>query len=112
MAAKYQHLALTQVQPDMILSDELLDLQGHVLLARGTRLTEAMLASMPGHGIEMLPILMEMAPAESQEEQVSQREQHQKRIAFLFRKNDPDSDSDWATGLLRRYVEDFRLGSE
>ena len=31
---------------------------------------------------------------------------HDERIAHLFRKNDPDSDSDWATGLLRRHIKE------
>ena len=38
------------------------------------------------------------------------QEQHLERIAHLFRKNDPDSNDDWATVLLRRFVTDFRLG--
>lgn len=109
MTASYQHLSLGQVQAGMILSDELLDARGHVLLPQGTVLTEAMLALMPRHGIGMLPIVSdEVTP-----DQAEARLQHDEaRIARLFRKNDPDDDNDWATGLLRRFVSDFRLGFE
>ncbi|MES2261497.1 MAG: hypothetical protein V4724_23510 [Pseudomonadota bacterium] len=110
MTASYQHLALAQVQAGMILSDELLDVQGHVLLPQGTVLTDAMIALMPRHGIAMLPIALAAGPSE--EEQAAGREHHAQRIATLFRKNDPDSDSDWATALLRRFITDFRLGQE
>ena len=106
MTASNQHLMLAQVQAGMVLSDELLDLQGQVLLPQGTILTAAMLALMPRHGVEILPILVGGA---FDEKQVVDREQHQKRIAHLFRKHEPGNDADWATGLLRSYITDFRL---
>lgn len=108
MTASYQHLPLAQVEPGMILSDELLDVQGHVLLPQGTVLTVAMLALMPRHGIAMLPIALPAEP--SDEEQAASNEHHLERLAHLFRKNDPERDLDWATALLRRFVTDFRLG--
>lgn len=109
MSATYQHIALARVQPGMVLSDELLDVQGHVLLPQGTVLTAAMLERMPRHGIEMLPI--EVA-APSGEDLSAMQEQHRRRLARLFRKHDPESEQDWATSLLRRFVEDYRLGKE
>jgi hypothetical protein len=109
MTAHYRHLALAQVQAGMVLSDELLDVQGHVLLPQGTVLNDAMLALMPRHGIEMLPIL---GSGPSEEEQALERARRQQRLAHLFRKNQPDDEQDWATGLLRRFVEDYRLGKE
>ncbi|WP_228893803.1 hypothetical protein [Pseudoduganella aquatica] len=108
MTATYQHLPLGQVQAGMILSDELLDAQGHVLLPQGTVLTDATLALMPRHGIAMLPIALPEQPSEA--EQAASQEQRVARIEHLFRKNDPDSDTDWATALLRRFVTDYRLG--
>ena len=108
MTASYQHVPLAQVQAGMILSDELLDAQGHILLPQGTVLSESMLALMPRHGITMLPIALTEQPSAA--EQAAGQEQHLERIAHLFRKNDPDSDEDWATALLRRFVTDFRLG--
>ncbi len=110
ITAKYQHLALAQVQPGMILSHELLDLQGHVLLPRGTTLTQKMLTAMPHHGIEMLPILE--PETASKEERTADRERRQQRLARLFRKMDPASDGDWATAQLQRFVADFCVGTE
>ena len=109
MTASYRHLALAQVQAGMVLSDELLDVQGHVLLPQGTVLSEAMLALMPRHGIEMLPIAN---GAVSADEAAAARGHAQQRLARLFRRHDPDNEQDWATGLLRRFVEDYRLGKE
>lgn len=108
MSATYHHLPVSQVQAGMSLSDELLDKHGNVLLPQGTVLTESMLALMPRHGIESLPIATAQQPSEA--EQAAGREQQLERIGRLFRKNDPDSDSDWATALLRRFVTDYRLG--
>jgi len=107
MTSNYHQLTLAEVRPGMVLSDVLLDVQGHVLLPQGTALTEAMLALMPRHGIAVLPILKEEVSPEAVQATL---EHHEARIARLFRKNDPDSDSDWATALLRRFVTDFRLG--
>lgn len=108
MTASYQHVPLAQVQAGMILSAELLDMQGHVLLPQGTVLTEAMLALMPRHGIAMLPIALSEQPSAA--EQAAGQEQRLERIARLFRHHDPDSDVDWAAALLRRFVTDYRLG--
>ena len=108
MSATYQHLPVEQVEAGMILSDELLDAHGHVLLPQGTVLTESMLALMPRHGIATLPIAAAEQPSAA--EQAADREQQLARITHLFRQNEPDSDSDWATALLRRFVTDYRLG--
>lgn len=108
MTGNYHQLALAEVRPGMVLSDVLLDVQGHVLLPQGTVLTDAMLALMPRHGIAVLPIMREEVAPEVAQAALAH---HQARIDQLFRKNDADSDSDWATALLRRYVSDFRLGN-
>ena len=55
MSAAYQHLALSEVKPGMILSDELLDKQGQVLLPKGAVLTSKTIALLPGHGIDIGP---------------------------------------------------------
>ena len=109
MAGNYHQLTLAEVRPGMVLSDVLLDVQGHVLLPQGTVLTDAMLALMPRHGIAVLPILKDEVSPEMAQAALSH---HEARIARLFRKNDADSDSDWATALLRRFVSDFRLGMQ
>lgn len=106
MTASYQHLPLAQVEPGMVLSDELLDVQGHVLLPQGTVLTDATIALMPRHGITMLPIAITAEP--TQEELAARQARQLERLEHLFRKS--DLDSDWATALLYRFVTDFRLG--
>ena len=109
MTGNYHQLALAEVQPGMVLSDVLLDVQGNVLLPQGTVLTEAMLTLMPRHGIAMLPIVKDEVTPEMVQATLAH---HEERIARLFRKNDPDSGTDWATATLRRFVADYRLGAE
>ena len=110
MNAAYQHLALADVKPGMLLSDELLDKQGQVLLPAGALLTAAIIALLPSHGVTVLAIrcdalAVETAPA-------TDPGALETRLARLFRKNDIDDQNDWATGILRRYVEDYRLDRE
>ncbi len=109
MTGNYQQLALAEVRPGMVLSDVLLDVQGSILLPQGTVLTEAMLALMPRHGIAVLPIVGEAVTPEAAAATLAH---HEQRIAELFRKNDPDSGTDWATATLRRFITDYRLGVE
>jgi hypothetical protein len=100
--------ALALVQPGMVLSDELLDPQGQVLLRRGAVLSEQAVAALARHGIEMVPVVCTDAPAALEVD----RSAVQARLDRLFRHNDPDNHDDWGTGILRRYVQDFRLGKE
>ncbi len=109
MSAAYQHLALTEVKPGMILSDELLDQQGQVLLPKGAVLTARTIALLPGHGIDMLAVLRTDGDGTQARPDASTIE---RRLAKVFRKNDPDNHDDWATGILRRYMFDYRLERE
>lgn len=108
MAVIHQHLPLEQVRPGMVLSDVLLDAHGQVLLPQGAVLTENMLSLMPRHGISMLPI---QAPPPSPEVVAAQQAADSERLAYLFRKLDPDDPEDAATTLLRNYVTQYRLGT-
>jgi hypothetical protein len=105
MSAAYQLIALSQARPGMVLSDVLLDRQGQVLLPQGAVLTEAALVSLARHGVAMVPIQDDAAGS-------ADPAAVQARLDHLFRKNDRDDNDDWATGILRRYVEDYRLGRE
>lgn len=106
MSSAHQLLPLSQVVPGMLLSDQLLDRQGQVLLPQGAVLSAATIALLPGHGVEAVPVQLDPVdqPAAVAPGVIEQR------LAHLFRKNDPEDEGDWATGLLRRYVEDYRLG--
>ena len=109
MSAAYQHLALSEVKPGMILSDELLDQQGQVLLPKGAVLSANTIALLPGHGIEMLAVLRpddQAAPAAADQDAIMRRQ------ARLFRKNAVPDDEAFATSILQRYILDFRLGRE
>ena len=89
--------------PGMVLSDELLDSHGLVLLAKGTVLTEAIIASFGRHQIDMVPVARVEAHCAPDAAAV------QARLDIVFRRHDRDDESDWAGNLLRRYVEDYRL---
>lgn len=110
MSAKHQHLALEQVTPGMILSDQLLGLQGQVLLPQGTVLTESMLANLPRHGIEMLPVLVEEQLSPQQRD--AARAVRMERLAQLFRKHPADDEAQTATGVLYHLMSAYRASAD
>ncbi|MES2016071.1 MAG: hypothetical protein V4484_06200 [Pseudomonadota bacterium] len=111
MSAAYQHLALSQVKPGMILSDEVLDQQGQILLPKGAVLSARTIALLPSHGIDSLAVLapggMPDAPAVAADSGAVAR-----RLARLFRKLDPADDEFTANGQLRHCITTFRLEPE
>jgi hypothetical protein len=109
MSAAYQHLALSDVKPGMILSDELLDQQGQVLLPKGARLTAKIISLLPGHGIDMLAVLR--APGDDPGN-VLDHSVIERRLAHLFRKNASSGGPESATDILQRYISNFRLERE
>lgn len=104
MTGGYKLIARAAAQPGMVLSDVLLDAQGQVLLPQGAVLTEATLAALGRHGIEMLPIAVAAGDGDPG--------QARARLDHLFRNNDRNDDADWATTVLRGFVEHYRLGQE
>ena len=109
MSSAYQHIALADVRPGMVLSDVLLDRQGQVLLPQGAILTAAIIGLLPRHGVEMLSVV------QSDSDRAAPQPDHaalQARLAHLFRNTGADNNDDWATGILHRYMEDYRLGRE
>lgn len=105
MATIHKQFALSEVIPGMVLSDDLRDAQGQVLLPEGATLTERTIESLHRHQVDSLTIAMgELTP----EEEAAQRAHFQTRIERLFRKLD-DSE---ANGLLHRYIRNFRLGGQ
>jgi hypothetical protein len=91
----------------MVLGEALRDEKGNVLLAHGVTLTEAVLASLARHGVELLPILA-AGGAEAPVDPAAVQE----RLDQVFRKHERGNHADWATGILRQYIEDYRLGHE
>jgi Skp family chaperone for outer membrane proteins len=107
MNGAYQLIPLLDASPGMVLGEVLRDEKGNVLLAQGVVLTEAMLASLARHGVELLPILAAACAAPALD-----AAQVQQRLDRVFRKHERGNHADWATGILRQYVEDFRMKRE
>ena len=108
MNGAYQLIPLADARPGMVLGEALRDDRGNVLLAQGAVLSESMLGSLARHGVEILPILAARAAPQPAIDPVRVQE----RLDRIFRKQERDNHGDWATGILRRYVEDFRLQRE
>lgn len=89
----------------MILSDDLLDPQGQVLLPAGATLTEKIIESLGRHNVVSLRILAGKLTAE---EEAVQRAYFQLRLKRLFRKLE-DGEADWT---LYTYIRNFRLGDK
>ena len=106
MSDSYELVPLAHLYPGMVLADALLDAHGNVLLAEGVTLGEATIASLARHGVAAAPIARAVPVSAPAPEAI------QARLDHLFRRNDRDDHADWATGLLRRYVEDYRLRRE
>lgn len=112
MSAAYQHLALAEVVPGMVLSDDLLDRQGQILLPKGAILTDRTIALLPSHGIDAVPVLRSGAAPAASPAPASDHAASSQRLALLFRKHKPEEPHDWATSALRRYIEDYRAARE
>ena len=98
-------IPLAEVQPGMVLSDDLIDHQGQVMLAKGTKLSDGTLASLARHGVNSLPI---EAPPLSPEELAARRAHEAERIEIVFRKLDTDSPG--SARILRELVTAYRMG--
>lgn len=105
MTILHKQLSLADVVPDMVLSDDLLDPQGQILLPKGATLTQRSIDSLHRHDVLSVSILMGELTAE---EEAAQRAHAEMRLTRLFRRSD-DSE---ANGLLHLYVRSFRLGTE
>ena len=113
LGSAYQHLALADVRPGMVLSDVLLDRQGQVLLPQGAVLTESIIALLPRHGVEALAVLRHADTAAAAPDYAMLEQ----RLAYLFRRNnimnhDVNSHTDAASTTLHRYMAHYRLGRE
>ena len=110
MNAAHHMVSLDQATAGMVLSDDILDQQGQVLLAQGTVLTASTIAALARHDIAMLPIANTGEPEPAIDvAAVSARVDH------LFRGHGAGPDAgpaDTATSILHRYIADYRLGRE
>jgi hypothetical protein len=101
----HRQLPLAELRPDMVLSDDLLDLQGQILLPKGSVLTQHAIESLRRHEVVAVPIVVgELTP-----EEIAARRQHaEQRLGRLFRQPGRTE----ADLLLQRYIRRFRLGEE
>ncbi len=105
MTASYKQLTLHELAVGMILSDDLRDDNGVILLSQGVIITDAIIAALKRHGVETVPILCSEVSADDEAAEMALRKQH---LAKLFRKQSPDD----ASALLHACVELFRLGNQ
>jgi hypothetical protein len=106
MASRYMQITLEEAVAGMVLSDDILDSHGNVLLRGGCSLSNSTIASLKQHHIETLSIASnEEISAEAEE---AERAIQITRLSKLFRK--PGNDAEDATNLLAQLVRDFRLG--
>lgn len=103
MMNRYKQLDLDDAVAGMVLSEDVLDGQGGVLLPRETALTDALLTSLRRRGIDTVHVVNEDI---SEEELRAERERVQQRLARLFRKCQSDRIGD----ILRQQVTEYRLG--
>jgi hypothetical protein len=104
MARRNHEIGLADASPGMVLSDDLLDANGQVLLPGGTVLSETNIAGLHRRGIDTLPILGE----EVEDASAADLEQQKQRLDHLFRRR---ADGDMASEILRQFITRFRLGT-
>ncbi|MGZ3237533.1 MAG: hypothetical protein ACXU8A_09190 [Burkholderiaceae bacterium] len=105
MTNRSMQLPLSELTPGMVLSDDLRDSWGNILLPQGTKLTEVTLESLKRYEISTLPILSEEL---SEAEETAKLEHQQQRIGILFRKSAEDK----ATHSLMQFMHKFRQGEQ
>jgi len=107
MSSRCKQMALDDVQPGMVLGEDLLTPRGKMILPKGTELTETTLASLHRYE-EVQTLSIQLSDAMLAQEEAAERDRFEQRIARLFR----HSDQDKAATLLRQHVTLFRLGSK
>lgn len=103
MSSDARLLPLNQVLVGMIVSDDLFDARGGLILGREAVVTEAILLSLQHRGIEALGIVAERAADIDREAAMEQQKQ---RLVKLFRR----CGDGLADQLLLQYVTEYRLG--
>ncbi|WP_338766810.1 hypothetical protein [Massilia sp. METH4] len=88
-------LPLARARAGMVLSDDVRDARGRVLLPRDTVLTQTQLAALARDGIAALPV----RPADA-------------RLDYLFRKLDPAAGDAWAGQALKDRLRAWRAGAQ
>jgi len=109
MTRSYKMVLLKDVAPGMVLSDNLLDRHGQILLPKGTLLTEKLTESLRRHEIEMVPVCEDELSEDDKEAKISKS---QERLMALFRKHNYDAPTENANDVLLQCMMDFRRGED
>ncbi len=116
MSTHYRQLPLDDVEVGAVLSDDVRDEQGIVLLSTGTSLTASLLKSLARHGVASVQIQTTAQTTAQTTEQTTaadlaqadpQREQQLERLKSLFRLETCDE----ASSLLHVYLQQYRSGA-
>ena len=112
MSTHYRQLPLDDVEVGAVLSDDVRDEQGIVLLSTGTSLTASLLKSLARHGVASVQIqttaqTTEQTTAADLAQADPQREQQLERLKSLFRLETCDE----ASSLLHVYLQQYRSGA-
>jgi hypothetical protein len=105
MSHPHNFLPLHKIKAGMVLSDDLLDKLGHILLPAGTILTGSMINSMPHHDIHHLPILFKNAVSE--EDILIERQKKLARLKKIFRQAPDISPVSTLLAYVEKYRSDF-----
>lgn len=104
MNPRHEQIGLDNAVAGMILTDNLRDAEGNMLLSRGTALTEAALIALRRRKVEYLRVL---TAADSVADREAAHEFQRQRIAKLFR---AAAGNTAANALLLRHIMEYRLG--
>ncbi|HYD59277.1 MAG TPA: hypothetical protein VEC35_02925 [Noviherbaspirillum sp.] len=103
MIRKIKQLDLDDAEAGMVLSEDVLDGKGGVLLPAKTELTDALLTSLSRRGIDSVWVVNNDV---SEEELREERERVQQRVEHLFRK----CRNDRTCAVLLQHISAYRLG--
>jgi hypothetical protein len=107
MTRSYKLVPLNDATPGMVLSDNLTDRYGKVLLPEGTMLTDKLLESLRRYEMDMVPVFCEQLTEAERAEQIMQLRE---RLNKLFRRHNYDDTGQTANEVLLQYMIKFRQG--
>jgi len=109
MTRSYKLVLLEDAVSGMVLSDNLLDRHGKILLPEGTVLTDKLIESLRRSEREMVPVVCEELSDGAKEARIAKREE---RLVALFRKHNYDAPTENANDILLQSMMDFRRGED
>lgn len=106
MTQLHQYYPIEQATAGMVLADEVLDKQGHILLPARTVLTDVLIRSLAQHAVTQVSVLLEQSP-EMIEQHQQELQKKIDRLPLIFRRPSENP----ATEELRAYLQQYRTGS-